>query len=30
MITKDFPARELYALSSQFRRAMDYIGLNIA
>ncbi|EAS20055.1 hypothetical protein BBFL7_02455 [Flavobacteria bacterium BBFL7] len=30
MITKDFPARELYALSSQFRRASDSIGLNIA
>jgi four helix bundle protein len=29
-LTKDFPPRELYALSSQFRRASDSIGLNIA
>lgn len=29
-ITKTFPQRELYALSSQYRRASDSIGLNIA
>jgi four helix bundle protein len=29
-LTKDSPPRELYALSSQFRRASDSIGLNIA
>jgi four helix bundle protein len=29
-LTKDFSPGELYALSSQFRRASDSIGLNIA
>ena len=30
VLVKNFPAYELYALSSQFRRASDSIALNIA
>ncbi|MFC4633907.1 four helix bundle protein [Dokdonia ponticola] len=30
ILVKNFPAYELYALSSQFRRASDSIALNIA
>lgn len=29
-LVKNFPSYELYALSSQFRRASDFIALNIA